>query len=192
MRYLCFDTALNEDYTLLQLRSHFPIQQCLFERTKDAALWDVAPWLFQVQGPVFSLFASDELISLKRTVIFESPLPLPELCSFLQDYIYHTEAGKEYFFRFWDGAVLAAYLESCSPSQITLFFDKALSGIICDAGKNEEELIHFFLSENGRLIKKVIKKKVLDGQETDAVAAEAMPANTPETAEKKPRRFFLD
>jgi len=191
MRYLCYDAALNEEYTLLQLQKIFPEHKCLFEGTSDERLWDVAPWIFKIQGPTFNLFTNNSLASFKRTIVFESFLAIPEFCDFLHHYIYHREEDKEYYFRFWDAKVMAQYLETCEPQQLSAFFGDGITTIYCD--EDDEKLICYQINKHNKLQKSFISKTSFDGLETLVqTAANTHVAPSVKEPEKKPRRFFLD
>lgn len=191
MRYLCYDAALNEEYTLFQLQKIFPKHKCLFEGTADEQLWDVAPWIFEIQGPVFSLFDKDVLASFKRTTVFESYLAINEFCEFLQHYLYHKEKDKEYYFRFWDAKVMALYLDSSDAQQLSEFYGDGISTIYCD--ENEDKLICFQITKHNKLQKSFVTKAAFDGVEaTVATQVNLEIEQTKEEPIKKPRRFFLD
>ncbi|WP_118974058.1 DUF4123 domain-containing protein [Taibaiella koreensis] len=188
MHYFCYDTAINKEYTLLLLQQSYLAHRCLFEGTKDNQLWDVAPWLFAIGDDIPGLYAhiqADPLASLERATIFESGLDLVSLATYLQEFIYYTEAGKEYFFRFWDAAVMDKYLVSCSPVQLDIIYGEALQAICCAP---DAQHIRRYTFRSGKLHSTDL---ITDTKEIQPLpAAEIAPAT--ETTARKPRKFFID
>jgi Domain of unknown function (DUF4123) len=196
MKYFCFDSAINGTYTLLLLKNEYPQQQCLFHETKDAAIWDVAPWLFAIGNNVYE-HLNTPLASLHHAVFFESGESLETVLAHLQTFIYKTLDGKEYFFRFWDARVLLNYLSGCSAQELELFFGDSIDTIYLEA-ETKENLLALTINRKSKLGKKVISKNSFFGA-SDARFGETLPAPgevQPEQGSIEPstnkRRFLTD
>ncbi|MFT4092327.1 MAG: DUF4123 domain-containing protein [Niabella sp.] len=122
MKYLCYDTALNEEYTLVKLLQVYPGYISLFAGTDDAAVWDAAPYLFEVADNFFEL-KKDPFVKLDRCIIFETRETKESVCRFLQYYIYHERYGASSYFRIWDAAVLLKHLQEWEAAERQSFFD---------------------------------------------------------------------
>ena len=94
MIYIIFDTALNGPYTLMLLQNAYPVNQSLFKGTKDEALSDVAPYIFQVDDHLFEKI-NHPIASLKFIVVFESDQKINNLLSHFQQFIYEKRNGQE-------------------------------------------------------------------------------------------------
>jgi Domain of unknown function (DUF4123) len=157
MKYLCFDTAVNGSFTLLQLQNEYPVQQCLFKDTKDAGIWDVAPWLFLTANNVYRRM-DHPLALLKHAVFFESNEKMDDLRQHLQYFIYKTETGQEYFFRFWDARVLIKYLSSCTSEELEAFFGDVIEAIYIE-DESRENMLCLTVNRKNKLAKSTITKQ---------------------------------
>jgi hypothetical protein len=182
MTYLIYDTALNGHYTLLLLQGRYPVSCCLFTGTKDGALFDVAPYLFQIDDSFYEL---DKLpmVSLEAIILVETDKDIKTLATHFREFIYRNVGGEEYYFRFWDGRVLKNYLPKCEPEQLYYFFGNASSFKTdgTDAGSSMVFDIH---KEKLR-----IKESAPIFKAQDEAMQENGPAGTPE--EKPQRRRFI-
>lgn len=122
MKYLCYDTALNETYTLVQLLKKYPQYISLFNGTDDAPIWDAAPYLFVVQDNFYEL-KKDPLIRLDHCILFETDESLEEVCRFLQYYIYKWPGNDRSYFRVWDARVLVRHLPNWEINKRQQFFE---------------------------------------------------------------------
>lgn len=198
-KYLCFDVALNEMYSLLKLQEQYPQHKCLFEGTRDEKIWDAAPWLFEIDENVFN--TQDKFLSLKACVIFETSVKLEELCTHLQQFINKKRDGKEYFFRFWDARVLEEYLKSSNEKQLEIFFEEIEN--IYTESEEEQYLKKMSLSRYNRLVTENIStsqcfhtKAATDNKiaPTAINAIDNKEENSDEEKKEKPerRKFFID
>ncbi len=121
MKYFCFDTALNGDYTLVKLMQKYPRHISLFAGTDDANIWDAAPWLLELNNNVYEL-KEDPLIQLAYCIVFETAEPLSNVLSYLQSKIYVRENGQDKFFRIWDARVLMRSLSAGGIVELQDFF----------------------------------------------------------------------
>lgn len=131
MIYIIFDTALNGPYTLMLLQNAYPVNQSLFKGTKDEALSDVAPYIFQVDDHLFEKI-NHPIASLKFIVVFESDQKINNLLSHFQQFIYEKRNGQENYFRFWDARVLERFLPTCSEKKLDIFFENIAAYYIVD------------------------------------------------------------
>jgi len=122
MTYLIYDTALNGDYTRIILHQEYPNAVSLFEGTKDEALSDIAPYIFEIDNQFVQKVTTRPLIELEGAIVIETGEKLPDLAEHLRTFIYQTIKGRECYFRFWDGRILRKFLPTCSKEQITAFF----------------------------------------------------------------------
>lgn len=122
MKYLCYDTALNEEYTLVQLLKKYQRYISLFAGTDDEAIWDAAPYLFEVEDNFYEL-KKDPFIKLDRCILFETKESLGEVCRFLQYYIYQWPGDEQSYFRIWDAQVLLRNLPQWGAEKRQQFFE---------------------------------------------------------------------
>jgi hypothetical protein len=156
MKYLCFDTAINGIYTLLLLQKEYPTQQCLFQGTKDANIWDAAPWLFMAEDNPYDKI-KDPIASLRNCVFFESTEKIDPLREHLQFFIYKTVKDNEYFFRFWDARVLIKYLSAGTQADLEAFFGDVIDSIYLDE-ENKENLLRLFINKKNKLARETVSK----------------------------------
>ncbi|HEX9513134.1 MAG TPA: DUF4123 domain-containing protein [Puia sp.] len=141
MKYLIYDTALNAVPTLLILQKYFEVNQSLFKDTKDEALIDVAPWVFQVDNDLGKKLIDETDLSMQFTLLVESNADINALSAHLRKFIYQTIDGREYFFRFYDSRVLKKFLPTCDKDQVLEFFGPVMQFIA--GGDTREEAIRF-------------------------------------------------
>lgn len=121
MTYLCYDSALNEEYTLIKLMERYPSYISLFNGTDDAAIWDAAPYLFLADEDFCSM-REDRLIQLDNWILFHTKETLSEASSFLQYYIYRNIDGKLNYHRIWDAKVLKNDIGGWHLKELEKFF----------------------------------------------------------------------
>lgn len=121
MKYLCYDTALNETYTLVKLLKKYPRYISLFAGTDDEPIWDAAPYLFEAEDNFYEL-KKDPFIKLDRCIVFETKESLVETCRFLQYYIYQWPGNSSTYFRIWDARVLLRHLPQWEVGKRQQFF----------------------------------------------------------------------
>jgi len=122
MKYFCYDTALNEEYTLMQLMQMYPKYTNLFQGTDDEHIWDAAPWLFELNSNPYEL-KGQMLIQLNHCIVFESKETVREILDYLQSKIVIHESGQTRYFRIWDPRVLLNRLPTWSQAEIQDFFN---------------------------------------------------------------------
>lgn len=150
MTYLIFDTTLGKAYTMMVLKKYYKVNQSLFKGTRDEVLEDVSPWIFQVDGQLMKNLHSEPVFFPFPLLLLESEEDIHMLSTHLKQFIYQTIGGREYFFRFWDGRVLAKFLPTCDKAQLLNFLGE-INYFITDSGN--EELVK--LSQEGGALKKV-------------------------------------
>lgn len=121
MMYLCYDTALNEEYTLVKLMQKYPGYISLFTGTDDQDIWDAAPYLFEVSDNFYEL-GQDPFIRLEHCILFETHEPKEEVCHFLQYYMYKKTGSKTAYVRIWDARVLVKHLPAWEEKERVNFF----------------------------------------------------------------------
>jgi len=123
VRYLCYDTALNEEYTLIRLLQQYPRNISLFSGTDDEGIWDAAPWLFEVETDFYALRKKDPLIRLDHCILFETGEPPEEVIRFLQGIFYKNTGEGPVYFRVWDARVLLENFREWSEKDRQTFFE---------------------------------------------------------------------
>ncbi|MFV0607393.1 MAG: DUF4123 domain-containing protein [Niabella sp.] len=216
MKYFCYDTALNEEYTLIQLMQHYPKYTNIFEGTDDKDIWDAAPWLFQLNSNPYEL-KGQPLIQMERCIVFETKEILKNVLDFLQSKIYIKENGQDKFFRIWDAGVLLKHLPAWSPQNIQDFFqvfdafyteaedDELFLNKWTWAGGNKLHKVHILKSEALPLIKteeeldkeyeaSVNPKKNSSEESVVKTKDDVTEENSTEQEGDKPKRrkFFMD
>lgn len=121
MKYLCYDSALNGEYTLIQLMQRYPKHINLFSGTDDEKIWDAAPWLFALNSNPYEL-KGQPLIQMEQCVIFETKEPVKNILDNLQSKIYIKENGQDKYFRIWDARVLLKQIQSWNRDELIDFF----------------------------------------------------------------------
>jgi hypothetical protein len=187
-RYLCFDSALNEVYTLMLLQQEYKSHISLFKDTSDEGIWDVAPWLFEIGDSDFYKKWEDPNISLQRCLIFETAMNLKEIKEHLQQFIYKKIEGITHFNRFWDAKVLKQQIERFDAKELTAFFEDIDAVYMKE--ESGQQFLKIIIDKRSRHAKQLI-------HETDLFQA-----NTPLGEEKgeadkaidkpKTRKFFTE
>lgn len=121
MKYLCYDSALNDAYTLIQLMQRYPKHTNLFAGTNDRGIWDAAPWLFELNNNPFEL-KGRPLIQMEHCVVFETEELLSNVLDYLHSKIYIYENEQEKYVRLWDARVLLKRLSLWPTRDIQDFF----------------------------------------------------------------------
>lgn len=122
MLYLCYDTALNEEYTLIQLLQKYPASISLFKGTDDEDIWDAAPYLFEVADNFYGL-RKDGLVQLDHCIVFEANEIMEEVCKFLQYYMYKKMGDKILYNRIWDARIFVSQLPGWEEKERLKFFE---------------------------------------------------------------------
>lgn len=207
MIYLCYDTALNEEYTLVKLMQKYPDYLSLFKGTDDEAIWDAAPYLFEVSDNFYEL-RQDPFIRLEHCILFETHEPKEEVCRFLQYYMYNKTGVKTVYVRIWDARVLVKHLPAWDERERVHFFQ--FFKAVYTEQENREWLDKWQLARfNKSAAVPVLKTALLTGR----VASLIDPGSKPATVENpvvtrgqetatppaesvdpppKRRRFFID
>lgn len=120
--YLCYDTALNEEYTLIKLMQKYPDYISLFKGTDDEDIWDAAPYLFQVSDNFYEM-RTDWLIQLDHCILFETKETKEEVCRFLHYYMYKKSGDKTAYVRIWDARVWIKHLPAWEERERVKFFN---------------------------------------------------------------------
>ncbi|MBO9595819.1 MAG: DUF4123 domain-containing protein [Niabella sp.] len=123
MQFLCYDTALNEEYTLIRLLQRYPRYWSLFAGTDDEQIWDAAPYLFEVDSDFYDLRKESGLIRLDHCILFETDEPGVAVVQFLQRFIYPGTMEAPVYFRVWDPRVLLEAFPAWSEKERLLFFE---------------------------------------------------------------------
>ena len=201
MIYLCYDTALNEEYTLVQLLKRYPCYLSLFSGTDDESIWDAAPYLFEADDDFYAL-RKDGLVQLNHCLVFETSETIEEVCRFLQYYIYQQPDNGNAYFRVWDARVLLKHLPLWSPAGRKTFFEffhcfyTESSDPFCLTRWQPDKVYNAVSSQ----VLRSLVLKPLDGEEIQAGLPVADPVHTPpgndpaagERTPEKRRRFFID
>lgn len=212
MKYLCYDSALNEEYTLIILMKRYPRHISLFAGTDDEGIWDAAPWLFTVKDNFYEL-QGQMLIQLEHCTLFETKDLLKDVCDFLHTKMYRQVNDRQEYYRIWDARVLLKYLDECNDIDRQSFF-QVFDAVYTEA--NAAELYKWTLQANGRVANVLISKAEAlpvipdeepeedDDEPVTAGAGEKTPVEAPSrqdegnemppASEEKPKRrkFFID
>lgn len=121
MKYLCYDSALNKEYTLIQLMQRYPKHVSLFADTDDEDIWDAAPWLFELNSNPFELNGRP-MVQMAHCIVFETNDLLKNVLDYLHSKIYIQENGQDKYFRIWDARVLLKHLPNWAVVDIQDFF----------------------------------------------------------------------
>ena len=185
MIFLIFDTALNEQYTLIQLQQKYPMHTSLFQGTKDEALFDIAPYVFEIDAQLFEK-VNGPLIKLHEMVYIETDENMKDTIDHFQLFIYKLINNKEYFFRFWDARVLPKYLHECNEDQLNTFFGNVKAFYIED--KNGTSFQKFEKGRKNKLLNIEVQKKIV----FDTIEIPKTSEVVSETDQPKKRRFFVE
>ncbi|HTN45469.1 MAG TPA: DUF4123 domain-containing protein [Flavipsychrobacter sp.] len=189
MRYLCFDTALNEVYTLLLLQKEYPSYLSLFHGTKNEAIWHVAPWLIAITNENFYKKWNDPNCHLERCLIIESSAHIKDLKLHLQQFIYKKVNQSDHFNRFWDAKVLLQQLERMSSEERLHFFEEIEAIYLEDY----DGFLKMSLDRKARLVKEnVTEQQLFSPADRVATTMEQLPEQQTKPEIKPRRRFFTD
>lgn len=188
MRYLCYDSALNEVYTLLLLQKEYPQYVSLFQNTKDERIWHVAPWIFQITNENFYKKWNDPNCHLQRCLIIETSSNLNSLKEHLQQFIYKKINNVNHFNRFWDANILRRQLERMDSKELLSFFEEIEAIYVED----EKGFLKLSADKKDHLAKQPITEHGLFNNESRLPVAEEVKAEEPKTEARPKRRFFYD
>lgn len=207
MIYLCYDTALNEEYTLVKLIQKYPGYISLFTGTDDQDIWDAAPYLFEVSDNFYEL-RQDPFIELEHCILFETDEPKEEVCRFLQYYMYKKTGSRTAYVRMWDARVLIKHLPAWDEKERLNFFN--FFKAVYTEQENREWFNKWQLARfNKPVAVPVLKTALLTGGAASLIDLDSKPVTVdnsvvirgPETATPpeesinqppKRRRFFID
>ncbi len=209
MIYLCYDTALNEEYTLVKLLQKYPDYISLFKGTDDENIWDAAPYLFEVKDNFYEL-RKDAFIQLDHCILFETNETKEEVCRFLQYYMYKKTGDRTAYVRVWDARVLTKHLPAWDEKQRAKFFE--FFKAVYTESEDKERLDKWQLGRFNKLVAEQVLKTAVLGEWVDSlvdvnsksatvtgkgpqVMSEAVAeASSAETVNQPPkrRRFFID
>lgn len=198
MKLLCFDAAINGEYTLFKLKERYEDNICLFDGTDDANIWDSAPWLFRLTTS-FHQLKQDKLIKLEHLIILESKLSLKEACRFFQSLIYQQDESDEpVYYRIWDSRVWENDFLSKEPSELKEFF-KAFRKVF--TGNPSPEVFTAYEFRNDKVVSTKMEAGLLFDQlaeevpvSPDTYSNSGGNEKTPAPSVDKPKRtiFYLD
>lgn len=157
MKYFCYDTALNGEFTLIKLMQQFPKYSSIFSGTEDEKIWDAAPWLFELNDNPYKL-KGQPLIQMGHCIVFETGDSLKNLLDFLHSKIYTKENGKDRFFRIWDARVLIKHLPLWNRQDLADFFTVFMA--CYTESETEGYLDKWQLDESGRLTTLKVQKEL--------------------------------
>ncbi len=184
MIFLIFDTAINDQYTLIQMQNQYKNHKSLFHGTKDEALFDISPYIFEIDASLFEKM-EEPLLNFKQLVYFQTNESLEEVIIHFQQFIYKLINNKEYFFRFWDARVLIRYLHEGNAEQLKVFFGNVNAFFVEDSAKHTFQ--KYEIGRKNNLLNVELQKKLF---------LEIIPTNQPESTnnneQPKKRRFFVD
>lgn len=138
--YLCLDMAINTAYPVIPLQKEFAENECLFKDTDDDFIWDVAPWLFNLNQQDFYNTVTDPLITFHQHLIIESPENITFLRQHLQQFLYIQKNEKTYYHRFWDARVLLKEIPTYSEEKLNRFFNNYIQAIYMEDGHKDQLL----------------------------------------------------
>ena len=154
MKYLCYDSALNEEYTLIALMKKYPHHISLFTGTDDEGIWDAAPWLFELTDNVYEL-QHEALIQLSHCVIFETGDNLKNVCDFLHTKMYRQKNSRQEYYRIWDARVMIKYLNECDVIDRQSFF-QVFDAVYTEA--DSQHLYKWLLQAKGKISNTLVSK----------------------------------
>ncbi len=207
MIYLCYDTALNEEYTLVKLIQKYPGYISLFTGTDDQDIWDAAPYLFEISDNFYEL-RKDPFIQLDHCILFETHEPKEEVCRYLQHYMYKKAGSRTAYVRIWDARVLIKHLPVWNERERMNFFQ--FFKAVYTEQENEQWLNKWQLARfNKPAAVPVLKTAVLTGGAASLIDPDSKPALAedpvvirgqdtatppvePNNQPPKRRRFFID
>ncbi|WP_300596651.1 DUF4123 domain-containing protein [Niabella sp.] len=204
MQFLCYDTALNEEYTLMRLLQQYPRYCSLFQGTDDEQIWDAAPYLFEVDSNFYDLRSNNALIRLDHCMLLETDEPMEAVVPFLQQFVYrHTDTGPVYF-RVWDPRVLLQQLPGWSEKERIKFFE--FFDCFYTEGADNALLDQWQPDDRYQLTRATVQRAaILPDRMVQETEVQELPVEKPEKAEvfreeppsvteapPKRRRFFIE
>ena len=121
MKYLCYDSALNETYTLVKLMQRYPKHTNLFQGTVDERLWDTAPWLFELNSNPYEL-KGQMFISLDHSIVFESKKTVKGILDYMQGRMIVNENSRSKYLKIWDARILLKEIQAWPTLDLEDFF----------------------------------------------------------------------
>lgn len=121
--YLLLDGA-RDDRVLPLIRRHWIDHRCLFRGRLAPELAAAAPYLVSL-GPRSTVTRALVAKGWHRSwgVFLRSPAILQDLVRHFRQFLrVRDEAGREFFFRFYDPRVLRVYLPTCTAGELRAFF----------------------------------------------------------------------
>nr|WP_262903527.1 DUF4123 domain-containing protein [Niabella beijingensis] len=200
---LCYDTALNGEYTLIRLLQRYPRYRSLFYQTDDERIWDAAPYLFEMDKEVYSLREKNALVRLNHCIFFETQESTEAVVAFLQSLFYKEQEARPVYVRIWDARVLLSGFGGWSRKEQLAFFDC----FDCFYTEHEDRgyLNRWLPGRNNELRSERIPASAISygTAETGQLPAAAAPGNIPEDTTRpetgaqqeeapKRRRFFIE
>lgn len=191
MVYLLYDTALNEEYTRIQLQALYPVHGSLFEGTKDEALQDVAPFLFLIDAE-FPEKVNAPLFRLDDVMYVETVATLEELRTHFQQFIYRHVHQQAYYFRFWDARVFRRYADEQAGQSMEAFFGPCEALILDDDAK--QGMLRYSLSRQKNIMISRLARNDFFASITNQSPAKPEPDSSSSTTDspKPKRRFFIE
>jgi hypothetical protein len=205
MKYLCYDSAINGEYTLIQLMHRYPKHINLFSGTDDERIWDAAPWLFELNSNPYEL-RGQSMIQVEHCIIFETNEPVKNVLEYLQSKIYIKENGQDKYFRIWDARVLLKHIQFWNQDELNDFFSVFNN---CYIENEDPDSLNKWQWKRGNQVEaiKISKVKTLPLIKTEEeldreleegnkkeVKSEEVEKKSIEEDEQKPkhRKFFMD
>ncbi|MBK7098622.1 MAG: DUF4123 domain-containing protein [Sphingobacteriales bacterium] len=205
MKYLCYDSAINGEYTLIQLMHRYPKHINLFSGTDDERIWDAAPWLFELNSNPYEL-RGQSMIQVEHCIIFETTEPVKNALEYLQSKIYITENRQDKYFRIWDARVLLKHIQFWNQDELNDFFSVFNN---CYIENEDPDSLNKWQWKRGNQVEaiKISKVKTLPLIKTEEeldreleegnkkeVKSEEVEKKSIEEDEQKPkhRKFFMD
>ncbi len=191
MVYLLYDTALNEEYTRIQLQALYPSHGSLFEGTQDETLLDVAPYLFLIDAD-FLVKVKNPLYRLDDVMYLETTAGLEELRTHFQQFIYRRVHQQAYYFRFWDARVFKKYADEQAGQSMESFFGLCEAFILDDDG--QQGMLRYSLSrQKSIVISRLARNDFFASIPNPSPHKPEQPANSETSDSPKPkRRFFIE
>lgn len=191
MVYLLFDTALNEEYTRIQLQALYPLHSSLFEGTQDETLLDVAPYLFLIDAE-FPEKVKNPLYRLDDVIYIETAAGLEELRTHFQQFIYRRVHQQAYYFRFWDARVFKKYADEQAGQSMELFFGPCEALLLDDAAK--QGMLRYSLSRQKNIVISRLARNDFFASitiQSPTKPEQPVPSVTSDSSKPK-RRFFIE
>ena len=133
--YVILDAA-RMDGQIYRAKELNGVHSCLYEGDSEKFLGSAAPWLFRVdRDSEFAVWLRTELITKDFGCIFLEAESGEILYEHLRKFlIVRTEEDKELYFKYYEPAVLQAFLPTCESEQLLEFFGPVKSFLV-DSGE---------------------------------------------------------